>query len=317
MIGYNEGVSFQAVLYGFFLALARVTQLVPRRVALAMGAAFAAGVYRLYRLTPYQGFIEGNLLAAYGPAMTASEAGAIAKSHLKQLTRSIVEVMRLPLLKRDNLHTLVRFEGWEHLEAARAEGRGVILATAHFGNWEVLGGAIALSGVPLHVLVQRPSQDAFDRLFKEFRGRVGVSTWENSGPASLRPVLRALARNEALGLLVDQHGESQDAIVTLFGHPVSAPTGPFFFAKRTGARVLPIFAFRQPDDTHVIRIGAPLPVTDDVEADCQALYACYEAAIREHPDHWLWVHDRWAREYELERAPQSAAPAREPAEAVS
>lgn len=310
-------MSFQAVLYGFFLALARLMQIMPRRAALAMGAAFASAVYRLYRLTPYRGFVEGNLLAAYRDALTEREARRIAESHLQQLSRCIVEVMRLPLVNRDNLHELVRFEGFEHLEAARAAGKGVILATAHFGNWEIMGAAIAQSGVPLHVLVQRPSQDAFDRLFKEFRGRAGVSTWENAGPASLRPVLRALARNEALGLLVDQHGEAQDAIVTLFGRPVSAPVGPFFFARRTGAAVLPIFAFREPDDTHLIRIGAPLPVTDDVEADCQALYACYEAAIRERPDHWLWVHDRWAREHELTRAPLSATPERQPVEAAS
>jgi KDO2-lipid IV(A) lauroyltransferase len=309
-------VKLQAVLYGFFLGLARLAQWVPRRAALAMGAAFAGAVYRLYRLTPYRHFIEGNLQAAY-PGMPNDEAQGIAKRHLQNLTRCIVEVMRLPLLKAENLHETVRFEGFEHLEAARAEGKGVIIATAHFGNWEILGGAIALSGIPLHVLAQRPSQDAFDRLFKEFRGRVGVSTWENSGPASLRPVLRALARNEALGLLVDQHGEAQDAIVNFFGHAVSAPTGPFYFARRTGATVLTIFAIRQPDDTHVLRIGPPIPVTDNPEQDCQALYAAYEAAIRENPDHWLWVHDRWAREHELTRAPLSKAPAREPVEAAS
>ncbi|MNT30363.1 lipid A biosynthesis lauroyl acyltransferase [compost metagenome] len=118
-------------------------------------------------------------------------------------------------------------------------------------------------------------------------------------------MLRALGRNEALGLLADQHGEAQDAIVTFFGHPVSAPTGPFFFARRTGASVVPVFAVRQPDDRHVIHIEPALALTGDDERDAQAYYAVLERYIRAHPDHWLWVHDRWAREHELTRAPRA------------
>lgn len=294
---------FQAVLYQFFKALAKAAQALPRQAALAVGAGFATAVYGLYRLTPYRGFIQGNLKAAYPDAQDAW-LDATALGHLRQITRCIVELMRFPLVTAENVDELVRFEGWEHLEAARASGKGLILATGHFGNWEIMGGAFALKGLPMHVLVQPASQDAFDRLFREFRGMLGVSSWNNAGPASLRPVLRALARNEALGLLADQHGEAQDAIVTFFGHPVSAPTGPFFFAKRTGAAVVPVFAVRQSDDTHVVHIEPAIALTGDDEQDAQAFYMVLESYIRRHPDHWLWVHDRWAREHELTRPPR-------------
>jgi Kdo2-lipid IVA lauroyltransferase/acyltransferase len=297
-------VNVQAVLYTFFLALARLAQVLPRRVALAAGVAFATAAYGLYRLTPFRGFIFRNLRGAF-PDTPDAELHATALSHLRQLTRCIVELLRLPMINAANVDDLVRFEGWEHLESARAAGKGVVLMTAHFGNWELMGAAFAQKGLPLHVLVQPASQDAFDRLFREFRGRAGVSTWNNAGPASLRPVLRALGRNEALGLLVDQHGEAQDAIVTFFDHPVSAPTGPFFFARRTGAAVVPVFPVRQPDDTHVIHISPALALTGDDELDAQAAYTVLETFIRRHPDHWLWVHDRWAREHELGRAPRA------------
>ena len=299
-------MSFQAVLYRCFLALARLAQALPRAIALGAGAAFATAVYGLYRLTPYRGFVQKNLRGAF-PGWTADELNRMTLAHLRQLTRCIVELMRFPLLTAENVDELVRFEGLENLEAAREGGKGVILATAHFGNWELMGAAFALKGLPMHVLVQPASQDAFDRLFREFRGLAGVSSWNNAGPASLRPVLRALGRNEALGLLVDQHGEAQDAIVRLFGHPVSAPTGPFFFARRTGAAVVPVFAVRQPDQTHVVHIEPALALTGDDEIDAQALYAVYERYIAKHPDHWLWVHDRWAREHELTRAPRALA----------
>jgi KDO2-lipid IV(A) lauroyltransferase len=125
----------------------------------------------------------------------------------------------------------------------------------------------------------------------------------------LRPVLRALARGEGLGVLADQHGEAQEAVVRLLGRPVAAPAGPAFFAARTGAVVLPMRCVREADGRHRVLIEPPLAPGDDVEAAMQALYATYERWIRERPDHWLWVHDRWAREAELVRAPGDAPPA--------
>lgn len=279
-------MSVQAWIYRLFLGLSWALKHLPRGLTLRLSDAFAACVWGLYRLTPHRDFIARNVRAAGMPE-------AIAYASIRNLSRGISEILRFPELGE------ISYEGWEHVEAAQAAGKGIIIATMHFGNWEVLGGALAAKGLPLHVLVQPPSQDAFGRLFLEFRNMVGVTTHANSGATSLRPVLRALARNEALGLLADQHGEAQDAIVKFFGHPVSAPTGPVFFAKRTGAAILPTFIVRQEDGSQVVHVLPRLVPTDDVRADMQALYALYEDFIRRHPDHWLWVHDRWAREQEL------------------
>lgn len=266
--------------------------------ALAAGASFADALYSLYRLTPYRGFVEGNIRAAY-PSLTAAEAVSLGRAHLRQLVRAIVELMRFPVLDDAELATVVGWHGREHLDAALSRGSGVIVLTAHFGNWELLGAAIA-SQVPLTAIVQPPSQGAFDRLFIEYRAMREVRTQPNTGPVSLRPALRALHRGEAVILLSDQHGEAQEAIANLFGHPVSVPMGAFYLARKTGASVLPVFIERQPDLTHVVRVGAPLAVTGE-EADAQAYCDLLEARVREHPDHWLWVHDRWAREHELRR----------------
>lgn len=297
----------QALLYRCFRGLAAIARAVPRGVALRTADLVAVGAWGAYRLTPYRGFIEGNLLGAPGLGLSEREARAIAAAHVRELARNITEVMRLPALAAEEAAVVAGVEGWEHVEAARAAGHGVIVATAHYGNWELLGAVLARRGLPLHVLVQRPSQEAIDLLFKETRLSAGVQTWENTGAASLRPVLRALARGEALGLLADQHGEAQDAVVRLLGRPVAAPAGPFFFARRTGAVVLPMRAVREADGRHRILIEAALPVTGDDAADMGRLYATYERWIRERPEHWLWVHDRWAREAELRAAPALTA----------
>jgi cell division topological specificity factor MinE len=134
-----------------------------------MADAFAACVWAIYRLTPFRGFVGQNVQAAGLPV-------EVARLSIRNLARCIVEILRFPELGE------IRYEGWENVEAVDG---GIIIATMHFGNWELLGAALAAKGLPLHVLVQPPSQDAFGKLFLEFRAKVGVTTHANSGAASL------------------------------------------------------------------------------------------------------------------------------------
>lgn len=280
----------------------------PRPMALRAGVAFADAVYVLYRLTPYRDFVYGNIRKAFPSELSDRDAHGLAREHLRNLVKSIVELMRFPILARDGLDNLVRWEGREHLDRVVAEGRPVIFVSAHFGNWELMGAALRATGLPLHVLVQVPSKDAFGQLFIETRDMVGVTTYANHGPASLRPVLRALKRGEALGILVDQHGEACEAVATLFGRPVSVPMGAFFFAEKTGAAILPMFCVRQPDDTHVIHVEPELAPSGNKQEDARRLYAVLERYLRKYPEMWLWAHNRWEKEALVKALPQVVAP---------
>ncbi|MBO9539184.1 lysophospholipid acyltransferase family protein [bacterium] len=282
--------------YQLMKALSALACRLGRARAMAAGAAFADGLYGVYRLTPYRGFVEGNIRAAF-PTMGPAEAVDLGRAHLRQLVRAIVELMRFPVLSDAELDAIVAWPDRRHLDEALESGKGVVFVSAHFGNWEILGAALSRL-VPLTVIVQPPSQGAFERLFVEYRAMRGIRTLPNTGKVSLRPALRALRRGEAVALLADQHGEAQEAIATLFAHPVSVPMGPFYLAKKSGATLLPVFIARQSDLTHRVMVGPPLPATGEPE-DAQAYCEVLEAQVREHADHWLWVHDRWARESEL------------------
>lgn len=297
----------QALLYRACSALSAVVRRASRAHALAGADRVAAVVWFVYRLTPWRQHLRGVIGRAEGLGLSPSEREDVARRHVRELARNVVELLRLPELPREAIPPVAEVRGWEHVAAALAEGRGIIVATAHYGNWELLGATLVARGLPLHVLVQPPSQPAFDRLFTETRRAVGVNTWPNRGPSSLRPVLRALKRGEALGLLVDQHAEGQEAIVRLLGRPVSAPVGPLYFARHTGAVILPMRLLRLRDGRHRLEIEPPLPVTGHDERDAQRLYLALERWIVECPDHWLWVHDRWAREGELRRPPVLAS----------
>lgn len=283
------------ILYATFQHLSALAGRLGRDRAMAAGVSFADAVWRLYRLTPHRDFVAGNILAAY-PDWTASAANALGHAHLRQLLKCIAELLRFPTMTAEDLAQLVVWEGGEHVEAALARGKGAIILSAHYGNYELLGASFA-TRAPVTVLVQPPSKSAFEQLFIEYRALHGVSTHANTGPASLRPAIRALQRNELVALLSDQHGEAQEAIVELFGHPVSVPMGAFYLAKKTGAALLPAFIVRT-ETGHRLDIAPELEVKGTSE-DAQEYCRILERQVRAHPDHWLWVHNRWAREGEL------------------
>jgi len=300
------------MIYHAMKGLQSLATALPRRLALRAGVAFADALYGVYRLSPYRDFIFGNIRKAYPepPAgetphperLTDGQAHRLARAHLRNLLKSIVELLRFGVIDRDRLDNLVSWEGREHLDRLKAEGRGVVVVSAHFGNWELMAASLAATGLPVHVLVQVPSKDAFGQLFIEARERVGVKTYANQGPASIRPVLRALKRGEALAILIDQHGESRDAIATLFGRPVSVPMGAFFFAEKTGAAILPVFCVRRPDDRHVIHVEPELEPLNSPQENARRLYGILETYLRRYPELWLWAHNRWERESELKTA---------------
>jgi KDO2-lipid IV(A) lauroyltransferase len=264
----------------------------PRQLSLGLGEAFAGFVWALYRFSGVRNFVPGNIATAF-PDWGERDVLALGRQSLGMLTRSIVDVMRFPRWHAEAA-ALVDLKGREHLDKVLAEGKGAIIATAHYGNWEVLGAGLSRDFAPLSVLVQTPSKDAFARLFEAYRRMVGVATYSNTGPQALRPVLRALRRGEIVGLLCDQHGEAREGQATFFGHRVWVPLGPFTLARRTGAAIVPARAMRE-GDRHVLEFFEPVPLSDSPDENAQALMSRYEAWIRERPDHWLWPHNRFEK----------------------
>ena len=116
----------------------------------------------------------------------------------------VVEVMRFPLLNKDNIDKKVRVEGLEYLEAAYAQGKGVIMATGHYGNWELLGATVALHGYPMLSITRKQNNGHMDKLINEFRQMVGQKVTYNRGEHGLLAISRMLREKNLLGILYDQ-----------------------------------------------------------------------------------------------------------------
>lgn len=266
----------------------------PRPLALQLVKALADGLYAVYRCSPYRHFLAQSIGPAF-PELSAAEKHQLGRSHWQHLLQALLDFLRFVQLSPESpLPSEVRLVHADYYLEALAQQRGVMLVSAHFGCWEWIPAALALQGQPVSVLVQRPSQTWIDQGFRELRARVGVQTLYNDSLSGLRPLIRALRQAETVGMLIDQHGESQRLIGQFFGQTVSLPEGPARLARQTGCLIVPVLA-RWHGPRHVIQFYEPLDPCQYAEDQVlmQTLYHWLEREIRRSPENWLWSYQRW------------------------
>jgi KDO2-lipid IV(A) lauroyltransferase len=233
-----------------------------------------------------------NLEAAY-PELDAARREAIVDGVFRSIARLLVSFARFPRIHRGNLHHWIRLEGGEHFQKALEAGRGVLFATAHLGNWELSAFAHAMLAMPMSVVVRPLDNPLLDRLVERRRSLSGNRAIGKKDFA--RSILKALAANQAVGILIDQNALPGDGVfVPFFGVPASASTGFAKLAAHSGATVLPGFAlWCDQERRFVLRFYPPVPMTGDAARDTATLQARLEEVIRQYPDQWLWLHRRW------------------------
>lgn len=211
----------------------------------------------------------------------------------RSIARLLLAFARFPRLSRENLGEWIRYEGFEHFQEAKRRGRGVLFATAHLGNWELSAFAHGILTEPMHVVVRPLDNPRIDALVERYRALGGNRVIDKKDAA--RDILKALARNEAVGILIDQNATPENgAFVDFFGVPACASTGLAKLAARSGAAVIPGFAlWNAAERRYVLRFYPPLEISGDAVADTARLQNQLEAVIREYPDQWLWIHRRW------------------------
>jgi Kdo2-lipid IVA lauroyltransferase/acyltransferase len=226
-------------------------------------------------------------------ALPHEDARHIIDGVFESIARLLVVFARFPRIVKHNLDRWIRCEGMEYVEAAHRAGRGVLFATAHLGNWELSAFAHALLAGPMHVVVRPLDNPLIDRLVERRRTASGNRLISKTDYA--RSILKALAANEAVGILIDQNSSLENGtFVKFFGVPASAGTGFAKLAARSGAAVIPGFAlWSAKEDRYVLRFYPPVPITGDAARDTEVLQSALEAVIRTCPEQWLWIHRRW------------------------
>ena len=211
----------------------------------------------------------------------------------RSIGRLLVCFARFPRINKSNVHNWIRYEGFEHYVTAKARGKGVLFATLHLGNWELSAYAHALMTEPMHIVVRpldNPLLDAFVHARRAGSGNVVIGKADG-----IRPIFRALAANQPVGILVDQNvGLDEGLFVNFFGRKACVSPAFAKLAARTGAAVLPGYAVWSPGEgKYILKFDAPVAITGNTLIDTQRIQNALESAIRAYPDQWLWIHRRW------------------------
>lgn len=221
------------------------------------------------------------------------DADRITNGVFRSIARLLVSFARFPQIRPDNVKEWIRYEGLENFQSALARGRGVLVATAHLGNWELSAFAHALMTAPMNIVVRPLDNPGIDAMVERRRALSGNRIIEKKDAA--RGILRALAANEAVGILIDQNTSAEEGVfIDFFGEKACAGSAFAKLAYHSGAAVVPGFAlWSEPERRYVLRFYPALEMTGDVLADTQRIHSHLESVIREYPDQWLWIHRRW------------------------
>jgi Kdo2-lipid IVA lauroyltransferase/acyltransferase len=277
-------------------AVATVTRLargVPQNVALA-GGRFLGRTF--YALDSSRRRLTIDNLAAALPNLSPDERRQVAKQVFEHFGGLLVELLRVSGLRPEELRALVEIEGEERLRHALAQGRGVLLVSGHFGFWEIQGIAHALVFPPMAVVARALDNPLLDRLLERVRTRTGNVVIERRG--GLRRILRALAANQCVAIMIDQHIHTDAVVVDFFNRPAATTSAVAAIALRTGAPVIPVFAVPFPDGRYRLiyeHAVAPPPADseDPVREFTQRCTDVLEMYVRRYPQLWLWMHRRW------------------------
>ncbi len=273
------------------LGLART---LPRGAAPGVGralgrAAFAAGVRRAVCLE--------NLGRAFGTAAETGVYERLGRHAYEHVGMSALEFLRLPHEDPAALRDRMDVQGEQHIRAALAAGNGAIVASGHFGNWEMMGACAAARGWPVTFVVQRLRNSAVDRIVQGIRTGVGIEVVERG--MALRRVHASLAANRLVHFMCDQDARRRGVFVPLFGVPASTPKGAAQLALRMGVPFIPAFGWRLDEDGRHCADFTPPVVARATEEDAAVLELLtefnrrLEAAVRRVPEQYWWAHRRW------------------------
>jgi KDO2-lipid IV(A) lauroyltransferase len=252
----------------------------------------------IYRFHPgARGIVQENLgyvLAQGGDRATIEKIG---RQLFRNSLKNYYELFHQRTLSREEMRASLTVKGLEHIEEALAQGKGLVLATAHFGSPD---GLIYLASFFSYRVTAPAEHLRPERLFRyllSLRRRGGMTLLPADGP--LLALFRALKRNEIVAVAADRDTTESGIIVDFFGAPACLPDGHVQLAMRTGAKLALAFGKREPDNSLTIEIHPPLELEDtgdfkrDVRANMEKVVAGLERVIRTHPEQWLIFYPLW------------------------
>jgi Kdo2-lipid IVA lauroyltransferase/acyltransferase len=235
-----------------------------------------------------------NLAIAF-PDWSGAQRRKTIKAMFRHLGMSVLELAWLPNLDTRRREETTVIDGIDEILKTLDFGRGVIMFTAHCGNWEWLSYVMGSYGRPVSVLHRERDQPDMNRYIIELRAKAGVKTIGRGTSSSAKEMIQTIRQGGMLAFVIDQNLRTESVKVPFFGREALTPVGPVKFAIRTEALVSISYIHRLPDGRHHAQFLAPFQARkDDDPLELTArITRLYEEQIRRHPEQWVWMHDRW------------------------
>jgi KDO2-lipid IV(A) lauroyltransferase len=256
-----------------------------------------------YQLFPFRrGVVFRNLHRVFGGSLSEKEIRIMAQSYWGHFARFFIEWVRSPFRSDQQKKAMVRVENIDAPINAAKQGKGVLLLTAHFGNWEVatvsgIGQYPQFKGL-LHFVRREMKPKWFNAFITRRFQRAGFGTVGHKG--SLDQILNLLETGNLVVFVFDQHATGREGVVVDFcGHPAATFKSLAVLALSSGAPVVPTSTWREPDGSHVLRFEDPLPmvehekVGEEIRLNTRIYNEAIEKMLMRHPEQWIWMHRRW------------------------
>ena len=274
-----------------------LVSLLPMPVVRRLGAAIGHLAYvidRSHRRTALE-----NIGAAF-PSRSQADRRALARAMFAHFGSLLLELLKFSTYTPEQMLAATEIEGDERARQAYGQQRGVLFFTGHFGYWEIHALAEPLYHPPISVLARPLDNPHLHEMLERIRTKTGNAVIYREG--AVRKVLRELAANHGVALLIDQHLHTPDAVYVDFFQRRAATTSALAaLALRTGAPVVPVFALPLPHGRYRLIYEHPVdpPQADTPDAVRDFTQRCtdvLEMYVRRHPELWLWMHRRWRDE---------------------
>jgi lauroyl/myristoyl acyltransferase len=276
---------------GIYLALNT-----PLKIGYAI-ATFISTLYRLFSVKDKQAIMD-NLKIIF-PDYDRKSMEKTANRIFINFGKYLVDFFRFSIIDKEYIRRYVKVEGRAFLDEAFKKGKGVILISAHLGNWELGGLVLSAIGVPLDVVALTHKQENINNFFNDQRKLKGVGVIPVG--AAVRRCFSVFSQNRAVALVSDRDYFDNGFCVSFFGKETIIPKGPALFSRRCGSPIVPVFMIRNNDDTFTLKILDPIePVYTENEYNdliliTKKIVHVMEKMIRECPDQWFVFRHFWEK----------------------
>jgi KDO2-lipid IV(A) lauroyltransferase len=283
-------------LYVVFRILIFLARFIPRNAWLSLFGFLGRLSYHLAAKSRQTAV--ANLTLAYGKEMDARSIRGLAKSVFTMIGKNGADVIwlhrKISWEDFDNVRQVI---GEEYLDQAYRKGKGVIFLTAHLGAFELCATEMALRGYKPLIIGTPMKDERLTKLLWEQRSKLGASAIER-GKETVR-LIKTLKAGGTVAILIDQDTRVKSVFVDFFGKPCATPIGAAVLALKTGAAVVPVFLHLSKNDKQIVTCYPEVELiqtgdeAQDIRANTQKFTSIIESEIREHPEQWLWIHERW------------------------